>query len=303
MSRQINSVVITGVTGNLGWKLLLHLIDRPEVQRLTGIAFERPSSAQLQELVQRRGHEKARFVEADLTDHTDVGWRDAIERSDAVVHFAAQNPFPEADWNDAVNSLDMTLATATAAVSAGVKRFVFASSNHVMGRYKDRPLHDSVSPGELTTSLAHAVGTVWNAAGTAMDSTVYAVAKSSGERVCRALAVQSAGATEFVCTRIGWCQPGQNLPATLSSAGTPTQDASGIQDDPDAAWNDRWFRSMWLSNRDCLQIHSQALFADSSSWPEPCVVVNAMSRNEDMLWSLQEAKQWLGYQPQDGIVF
>lgn len=303
MSQPIQSIVITGATGNLGWKLLRHLIEAPHVRRVTGIAFDDPSPEQQQELSETPGHRKVRFVQADLTDHTDLNWRYAVEHSDAVVHFAAQNPFPEADWNDAIHSLDMTLHTASVAMAAGVRRFVFASSNHVMGRYKDRPLHDSVRPGELTTRLDHAVGTVWNAAGTAMDSTVYAVAKSSGERICRALALKSAGTTEFVCTRIGWCQPGENLPSTLSSAGTPTQDASGTTEDPDAAWNDRWFKSMWLSNRDFVQIHSQALFADSTSWPEPCIVVNAMSRNEDMLWSLQEAADWLGYEPQDGYVF
>jgi len=172
----------------------------------------------------------------------------------------------------------------------------------VMGRYKDQPLNSTIDAGELTTDLDHAVGTIWNAGDTAMDSTVYAVAKSSGERACRALALQSEGRTEFVCTRIGWCQPGENLPSTLSAAGTPTQDTSGTAEEDEAtARNDRWFKSMWLSNRDFLQLHSQALFAESSSWPEPCIVVNAMSRNESMPWSLVATQQWLGYEPQDGL--
>ena len=271
---------------------------------MCGISLELPTDEQNSELSQLEGHAKATFARADLTDHADHRWREVIERSDAVVHFAAQNPFPEATWIDANNSLDMTLNVANTAVAVGIERFVFASSNHVMGRYKDSPLSESIGTGELTTGLDHAVGTVWTAGDVAMDSTIYAIAKSSGERACHALALQSGGKTEFVCTRIGWCQPGENLTSTLSSAGTPTQDSSGTaDDDPETARNDRWFKSMWLSNRDFIQLHSLALFANSELWPRPCIVVNAMSQNEEMPWSLGEASKWLGYEPKDGIVF
>ena len=34
------------------------------------------------------GYAKARFVQADLTDQADHRWREAIESSDAVAHFA-----------------------------------------------------------------------------------------------------------------------------------------------------------------------------------------------------------------------
>ena len=297
-------IAITGACGNLGWKLLCHLVQQSHVDQVFGIGLDLPTDEQRHELSQFGGHAKATFVQSDLTDLQDRRWCELIEQSDGVVHFAAQNPFPEATWNDATHSLDMTLNVANAAVIAGVQRFVFASSNHVMGRYKDAPLRETVAPGELTTDLDHAVGTVWSAGDTAMDSTIYAVAKSCGERACRALAFQSAGDTEFVSTRIGWCQPGANHPSTLSSAGTPTQNSSAsMNEDHEATRNDRWFKSMWLSNRDFLQLFSHALFADSSAWPAPSIVVNAMSRNEQMPWSLKEARDWLGYEPDDGFSF
>jgi nucleoside-diphosphate-sugar epimerase len=300
----MNCIAITGACGNLGWKLLCHLVQQPNVEQIFGIAIELPTDEQQRELSQFEGKTKATFVRADLTKTADRRWREVIEQSNAVVHFAAQNPYPEANWGDAVSSLDMTLHVANAAVTAGVKRFVFASSNHVMGRYKDLPLSLSIGPGELTTDLDHAVGTVWTAGDTAMDSTIYAVAKSSGERACRALALQSGGQSEFVCARIGWCQPGENHPSTLSNAGTPTQDSAVLADnDPESVRNDCWFKSVWLSNRDFVQLFSRALFADSDLWPEPCIVVNAMSQNEAMPWSLTEAKEWLRYEPQDGFVF
>ncbi len=59
---------------------------------------------------------------------------------DAAVHFAAQNPYSNAPWNGACMSLGMTPALLAAASRAGVQRVVFASSNHVMGQYKDAPL-------------------------------------------------------------------------------------------------------------------------------------------------------------------
>ena len=304
LTRTIRRIAITGACGNLGWKLLCHLVQQPDIAQVFGIGLDLPTDKQCDELNQLDGHAKATFAQADLTDHKDRRWQELVEQSDGVVHFAAQNPFPEATWDDATKSLDMTLNVANAAVAAGVRRFVFASSNHVMGRYKDAPLSKSIGPGELATDIEHAVGTVWAAGDVAMDSTIYAVAKSSGERVCHALARKPGGNTEFVCTRIGWCQPGDNHPATLSSAGTPTQDSSASAgEDLESARNDRWFKSMWLSNRDFLQLFSHALFADRTTWPAPCIVVNAMSHNEQMPWSLRESRDWLDYKPEDGIAF
>ena len=102
-----------------------------------------------------------------------------------------------------MKSLDMTLNVAQAAVADRIRRFVFASSNQVMGRYKDPPLNERIEPGELNTDLDHAVGTIWMAGNCAMDSTIYAVAKSSGERICRSLALQSGSRTEFVRASAG----------------------------------------------------------------------------------------------------
>lgn len=191
-------ITITGATGNLGWKLLCHLVTQPDIEKIFGIALELPTDEQQRELSQLPGNARVTLVCADLTNANDHRWREAVKRSSAVVHFAAQNPFPEANWNDATNSLDMTLNVANAAVMSGVARFVFASSNHVMGRYKDLPLSQSIGPGELTTALDHAVGTLWTAGETAMDSTIYAVAKSSGERACWALSHQPGAQCTFV---------------------------------------------------------------------------------------------------------
>jgi hypothetical protein len=54
---------------------------------------------------------------------------------------------------------------------------------------------------------------------------------------------------------------------------------------------------MWLSNR----LFERAIIVDGSDWPVGSIVVNGMSNNTDMAWSLTDTKKWLGYEPQDNI--
>ena len=197
----------------------------------------------------------------------------------------------------------MNLAAAAEAGSS-VHRFIFASSNHVMGRYKDSPLSDSLGPGELTTDKEEGVGTIWQAGGEDFDSTSYAISKFAGESRCRSLAARNDGRIQCICIRIGWCQPGENLPETLNAAGVPIQDneleqteaTSTSMGDPTA-----WFRGMWLSNRDFVHLFECAITAEDASWPGDFIIVNGVSNNSGMKWSLTEAQRWLGYQPQDNV--
>jgi nucleoside-diphosphate-sugar epimerase len=305
------AVAVTGALGNLGTKLLRHLAAHPAIGHLIGLDLYVATSNQIEELqaIARSHHPerdqlRVEFIACDLSDWQDTRWRDAIDCADAVIHFAAENPYPEATWQNAAVSMDMTLHVAMAAAdSKRCKRMVFATSNHVMGRYKDAPLADNVALGELTTALPPEVGTVWHTGQTAMDSTPYATAKLAGERICRAFAARSGGSTSYVCIRIGWCQPGENRPDTLSAAGTPTQsgEMAELKEDADLARADQWFKGMWLSNRDFTQIFERAILADASNWPQGFILVNGMSANTNMKWSLEPAKQYLGYQPQDNV--
>jgi nucleoside-diphosphate-sugar epimerase len=191
MAGTIQTVVITGVLGNLGTKLFRHLRTQETVTRLIGLdvraASETPAA-----LV-----DGVEYIQCNLVDWHDQRWRTALEQADAVVHFAAQNPYLDATWEDAAVSLDMTLYIANAAVEAGLKRVVFAISNHVMGRYKDDPLWGQVGPGELRPDLPPGGGTISYLGGQTMDSTAYATSKLMGERVCKATALRAAGRTTF----------------------------------------------------------------------------------------------------------
>lgn len=285
-------VGITGALGNLGTKLIEQLTTNQRVSGIIGLDQASPTPQQRKKLQQQN----VQFLQCDLGDWRDERWREALKQCGAVVHFAAQNPYPEANWDDANTSLDMTMNVALSAVDAGVERFVFASSNHVMGRYKDEPLASTIGPGQLTTNLGHAVGTLWHTGDREMDSTIYATAKSCGERLCHALARRSEGRISFICIRVGWCQPGDNLPTTLSAAGTPTL-PSFRRTKPNVT--DQWFKNMWLSNRDFAQLFEKAIFADESAWPDNFIVVNGVSANTGMKWSLNEARDLLNYEPVD----
>jgi nucleoside-diphosphate-sugar epimerase len=292
-----NGIAITGALGNLGWKLLCHLAEHSAAPRLVGLDLRDAEPGRLEQLQTiseiHADPPQIDLITCDLSNWHDQRWRTVINEVSAVVHFAAKNPYPEASWNDATVSIDMTNNISQASAdSPTLSRFVFATSNHVMGRYKDANL----KPGELHTHLEAGVGTLWYTGQEHMDSTIYAMAKFAGERQCKTVSQKSD--TTFVCTRIGWCQPGKNLPATLSAAGTPTQ-----QSDPDPALEqtNRWFRDMWLSNRDFLHLFERALLADASPWPEKCIVVNGMSNNTNMPWDLSHTHQYLNYTPKDNV--
>jgi len=219
------------------------------------------------------------------------------------------NPYPDATWEEAAISYDMTLHIVNASVESPlVERVVFATSNHVMGRYKDRPLADSIGPGELTVDLPPGVGTISYGDGEVVDSTAYATSKLMGERLCRASGARSATdsctKTTFVGVRIGWCQPGENRPDTLSASGIPGEAQVELPDGPEKEEAERaehWFKGMWLSNRDFGQLLEQALIVDGSTWEYGFTLVNGMSDNQGMKWDLEKARNVLGYDPQDDV--
>jgi len=279
-------IAITGGNGNLARKLIAGLGAETWCDGI--VALDRHFDP-----IEPPAHAKLACVEADLRQPDDRRWRDAIASVDAIIHLAAQNPYPEADWTDSATSFDMTALLFRAATQSGLRRFVFASSNHVMGGYKDTDI--ATTPGSLTEALPPLPGTRWRNDTGSNDSTPYAVAKLMGERLCCAQAERD-GLTA-VALRIGWCQPGANHPWTISASGTPNSRLDTLDD---AARHDlAWFRGMWLSNRDLVAVFTAALRADAAGWPAPGIVVNAVSNNAGMAWNLKNAGDWLGFVPAD----
>ena len=289
MSGPIRSVLITGAGGNLGSKLIAHLRVQGWCERIVALDRRLPA-------LTGGEPEQVEWVSGNLADLSNWNWQDAFAGVDAVVHFAAQNPYPDASWTDACASFDMTLNMLAAAARAKARRVVFASSNHVMGQYKDPPLAETLAPGGLTTILPPGPGTTWFNGRSMVQGVAYATSKLMGERACLAEAQRSGGALTSVCIRIGWCQPGENDPRTINTSGLPGE--AGGQG-PDAERDLRWFRSMWLSNRDFVAIFERALLADAAPWPGPGIVVNGMSANRGMPWDIETTRRMIGHEAQD----
>jgi nucleoside-diphosphate-sugar epimerase len=187
-----------------------------------------------------------------------------------------------------------------AALAANVRRFVFASSNHVMGQYKDPPLAERIGPGLLTSDLPPGPGTARPEGNCIVRDHAYAASKLFGERLCLSAAALSGGRMSTVSVRIGWCQPGENDPRTISAAGVAPKEGREVPQggsDSDLTW----YRNMWLSNRDYVALMEAALTARTEGWPGPGIVVNGMSANRRMPWDIETTWRLLGYAPQDDI--
>ena len=293
MIENISTVMVTGASGNLGSKAVQALLNASWCKKVIGLY---PPGYEAENI----NHEKLVKVSSDLTD-PNGSWNEYFNGLDAIIHFAAQNPVPEANWNDAIASFDMTANLSFAALKHGVKRFVFCSSNHVMGGYKDAPLANTIKSGGLTESLAQAPGTKWSDGDRFVDSTPYASYKLMGERTVLSLAEQSSGKTTVVCIRVGWALPDENNPKNISMSGSPNEKGADVKGDPEMEKNLHWFRDMWLSNADLEQVINKSLTADSLKWPSKGVVVNAVSNNKGTVWGHKEGVALIGFEPQDDL--
>lgn len=302
-ARKSGKVVITGGAGNIGTKLAAHLV---------GVGHDVHVLDPWEPAVKVAG---ATYHKVNMLEMSQ-DWIDVITDAHAVAHLAAVNPYPEAPWSDVSASMLTTFNVMSASAENGVRRFINASSNHVMGGYKDTggPYAtdaDGNAVAPITAASPPEVGTKWDAGGIWMDSTGYATAKVASEAYADHLAMTSTR-TQFLTVRIGWCQPGDNRTNTMSASGTPTLEAGdeGEGDDDAAAarkgdpqWDQDlildWYRLMWLSNRDICQLYEKAVDAKLPPDAKRHEVVNGMSNNAGMRWSLDEARHLLGYEPVD----
>ncbi|TMV04742.1 NAD(P)-dependent oxidoreductase [Brucella haematophila] len=287
------TVIVTGAGGNLGAKAVEALATAPWCKKVIG--FYSPNRTPPKPV-----NDKIEVVVADLTD-TNGSWREHFEGVDAVVHFAAKNPVPDSTWSEAAASFDMTVNLGLACLEHGVSRYVFCSSNHAMGGYKDGELATAMSPGALREELAPAPGTRWNDGVKDIDSTAYGSSKIMGERFVAGLAAGSNGRLSAVSLRVGWALPGDNDPADISTSGSPSGQSATNAADAEEARTLRWFRNMWLSNGDFEQLVFTSVTASDDGWPEPSVVINGVSANAGSDWSLENGKRFLGYHPQDDL--
>lgn len=116
--RKIGRLLVTGAAGTIGGLIRDGLQDYAEIIRLSDIA----------DLGDARAGEE--IVQCDLTDTASL--RDLVQGCEAVLHFGGISTENRADLIHSVN-IEGTYALYEAARKEGVKRILFASSNHVIG--------------------------------------------------------------------------------------------------------------------------------------------------------------------------
>jgi nucleoside-diphosphate-sugar epimerase len=249
------TVLITGASGNLGEKLRRHLEGRYPLR-----------------LIDRDARGEPDLLTADLS-HWDSRWTEQCNGVDVLVHLAADATAQQV-WPALIApNLDATINVFQAAARAGVPRFIFASSNHVLGGYKEVP-----EPDLLTTDVDPKPGADYIVGGERRNSRAYGTTKLFGERLGKCFAEQFN--RTVIAIRIGWMRPDGNR-------------AEDIPKD-----REDWFRLMWLSDRDYCQLMERCIQADVTLGFH---VINGMSANSGMRWDLASARKLVGYEPQDDI--
>ena len=113
------TIVITGGCGNLGSKLAAHLAAT-RGEQVSLVLIEHPSYL-MPELVPRG----AALVALDLGDAVcAAALADTLRGADALVHFSAVNPYPNATWDESAQSMDHCFRALLGAAAAGARRVI-----------------------------------------------------------------------------------------------------------------------------------------------------------------------------------
>ena len=208
-----------------------------------------------------------RHFRADVADFEAI--RPAFEGQDVVVHLAA-DPSPTAPWESVLRSnIIGTYNVFEASRQAGVKRVVFASTNHTVGYYplKQDP-YKAIYDGRLG-EVRRPFPLIGIEA--VRPDGYYGVSKVFGEAL--GSYYHDAFGISVINLRIGW----------VMKSDDPTTSPPAL--------------SLWLSHRDCAQVIQKAIDAPPSVG---FATLYAMSDNKLLIWDLEPTKRVLGYEPEDG---
>ena len=243
-------VLVTGMAGQIGGI----------IRRELGVRYELNG-------IDRVDVDGTALTVADIANLNDI--LPAFEGIEAVVHLGA-DPSPQASWESVLSSnIVGTRNVYEAARLSGVKRIVFASSNHAVGNYPlrqdpykaiyDGRLGEVRRPfAPLTTDLLR-------------PDSYYGVSKAFGESLGSYF--HDEYGISVICLRIGWVM-------------TP--------DDPSFS---PAALSLWLSHRDAAQLIQRSIDAPLSVG---FAIVNGESDNTLSIWDIESTRRILGYVPEDG---
>lgn len=245
----MTKVLITGASGLIGGVLRDGLSDRYE---LSG--------------VDRRGIDDFDMLVADSTDLD--GIRSAFEGKDVVVDLAS-NPDNNISWDTAYeNNIRCTYNALQAAKDAGVKRFVFASSNHVTGMYENDPPYADIVAGRYDGIKPCDFPRITTAMPIRPDGP-YGIVKALGEAAGRYFSDEFG--LSVICLRIG----------TLNRESSPLAP--------------RQFATL-LTHNDLVQLVDRSIQAPDDL---KFGIYYGVSNNKWRFWDISEGERHLGYRPVD----
>ncbi|HWN16432.1 MAG TPA: SDR family NAD(P)-dependent oxidoreductase, partial [Candidatus Dormibacteraeota bacterium] len=155
--------VVTGGAGFIG----SHLVDRLVGEGLDVVAVDDLSTGRAENLAHLRGHPRARFAQADVTD--DGALAAVVDGAAWLFHLAGLAdivPSIERPLSYHRANVDGTVAVLEAARRAGVRRFVYAASSSCYGIPDEYPTPESAPlrpeyPYALTKLLGEAYAIHW----------------------------------------------------------------------------------------------------------------------------------------------
>ncbi|MFC7212640.1 NAD-dependent epimerase/dehydratase family protein [Saliphagus sp. GCM10025334] len=268
------NVLVTGSYGRCGTAIIDHLEGEPRYEFTYLNRSDRPS-----------GHRYGRFdtYVADVSEYEAI--RPAFDDQDAVVHLAAY-PYTDGEWQDVLepNIVGMNNAL-EAARTAEVDTFVFASTNHVMGMYEEEHAPDLYAPDyDLCLEPTDP----------ARPDSYYGATKLFGEALGRYYVERYEYPRHFYALRI--CSV---LPRGFDHPYGPAERraANGTMDRDSDAYERSVARTKatWHSRRDFAQLVECCLVDEDVTFD----IFNGVSDNDRRWFSIQNARERLGYEPLD----
>ena len=246
----VRKVLVTGSGGLIAGALFRDLGDRYD---FTGLDISPPD------------YPTVRTIVGDLSNMDSV--RQAFEGIDAVVHMGADSR-QDAPWASVLpNNLVATRNVFEACRDAGVKRVVFASSNHAVGMHELDDPYSRIRVGDYEGLDPDNIPQIDHKVQIRPDGH-YGISKAYGEAT-GAYYAENFG-LEVACLRIG----------TVNRANRPT---------------DIRQLATWCSHRDVVQLIRLCL----DHQPLQFDIFYGVSDNKWRFWDIDHARDVLGYAPRD----
>ena len=274
----MKSILLTGASGYIASQLL------PALRGNYGLTLTDTVNTD------RDGNEVPGIEVADLMDDDRTKFAHLFEGQDAIIHLAYRRSSAGGVYGDAVPQIerfDTELANVKmanhiyrCAYDAGVQRVIMASSNHAADWYEHALIHnrkkETVYPEEL-----------------ALSDNFYGWAKATYELLGYPYACGAFGRKlEVIQVRIG--NPRNPVAKDMMNNDFPGHGGTGISSYKRAL-------GAHFSERDLQQLFVRAIETEdiSNEHGVPWLVVYGISGNTRAFWSLQSARDVLGYDPQD----